>query len=90
MCSSDARRNIELFKAKEMTELNEIINDLNITIADCESQQALIKRDLAVQRQPELEKTVHIAGHFTRAIGQLKAARTSLISAAGEMKNGSI
>lgn len=49
-------------------DLSEILRDLNVTIADVESSMIELSNPLTI-------------GDFKRAIGQLKAARTSLIGA---------
>lgn len=50
-----------------MQTMQDIINDLNLLIADVETAK------ISTSAKAELD-------HFTRAIGQLKAARTSLIN----------
>lgn len=59
-------------------DLKEILRDLNVTIADIETA---LGEYLSDSKKPISYNDIQsIEGDFRRAIGQLKAARTSLIA----------
>ncbi len=63
-------------------ELKEIINDLNITIADTETFASGTRFGLTTEQSKDINDSLK------RAVGQMKAARSSIIRA-GSVNNGS-